>query len=67
MELDINDIDVDRLRDDLIDYFTGAYFNVSPVAVIDMTEVENASDYEVIKIASQNGFNLLNYLKPYQR
>lgn len=56
------DIDVDKLRQDLIDYFTSAMFMVSPVALVDLTEVENASDEKVIKIALDNGFDLCNYI-----
>lgn len=56
------DIDVDKLRQDLIDYFTSAMFMVSPVALVDLTEVENASDEKVIKIALDNGFDLRNYI-----
>lgn len=56
------DIDVDKLRQDLIDYFTSAMFMVSPVALVDLTEVENASDEKVIKIALDNGFDLHNYI-----
>ena len=56
------DIDVDKLRQDLIDYFTSAMFMVSPVALVDLTEVENANDEKVIKIALDNGFDLRNYI-----
>lgn len=57
----MQDIDIDLLRQDLIDYFTSAMFMVSPVALVDLTEVENASDDEIIKIALDNGFDLKNY------
>jgi len=35
---------------------------VSPVALVDLTEVENASDDKIIKIALDNGFDLSNYI-----
>ena len=61
MNIDIDDIDVDSLRDDLKDYFTSAMFIASPVALMDLSEVENASDVEVVQIALNNGFNLSEY------
>lgn len=57
----IDDIDIEKLRKDLIDYFTGAMFMVSPVALIDLTEVENASDEKLIQIALDNRFDLTKY------
>ena len=57
----MQDIDIDLLRQDLIDYFTSSMFMVSPVALVDLTEVENASDDKIIKIALDNGFDLNNY------
>ena len=62
MVIILYDIDVDKLRQDLIDYFTSAMFMVSPVALVDLTEVENASDEKVINIALDNGFDLRNYI-----
>ncbi len=58
----MKDIDIDLLRQDLIDYFTSAMFMVSPVALVDLTEVENASDDKIIKIALDNGFDLNKYI-----
>lgn len=58
MELNIEDIDIERLRADLLDHFTAAYFTISPIALMDMTEVENASDEEIINIAIRNRFDL---------
>lgn len=63
MNIDINDIDIEKLRNDLIEYFTSAMFIVSPVALVDLTEVENASDEELIQIALDNKFDLRKYLK----
>ena len=62
-DIDINDIDIEKLRNDLIEYFTSAMFIVSPVALVDLTEVENASDEKVIKIALDNKFDLSKYIK----
>ena len=63
--MDINDVDIEKLRQDLIDHFTAAMFIVSPVALMDLTEVENASDEEIVKIALENGFDLENYSRQY--
>ena len=56
-----NDIDVESLRRDLIDYFTSAMFAVSPVALVDLTRIENASDEEIVQIAIENRFDLERY------
>ena len=67
MEIDYNDFDFDSLRSDLEDYFTSAYFIVSPLAIKELSEVEDASEIELIQIAQKNGFNLNNYIKFYRR
>ena len=59
----MQEIDFDRLREDLIDYFGTAMFNGFPVAVMDVTKVEMASNEQLIQIANQNGFDLNNYVK----
>ena len=61
MEIDINGIDVDRLRQDLIDYFGTALMN--EYAMVDLINVETCSDYELIKVAIKYRFNLNNYKK----
>ena len=61
--MNIDNIDIEQLKKDLIDYFTGAMFMVSPVALVDLTEVENASDEKLIQIALDNKFDLKKYLK----
>lgn len=53
-------IDIERLREDLINYFgTASFYN--PIAMMDLVNVESASDKEVIEIAIQNGFDLDKY------
>lgn len=60
-------IDIEKLRHDLIDYFGSASCMFS-LAVMDVTYVENASYNKLIEIARSNGFNLNNYvIKPYTR
>ena len=54
------DIDTDRLRRDLMNYF-GAAMSVFTVAMMDVIDIENASEEELIRIAIRNGFNLEDY------
>ncbi|MBQ9781842.1 MAG: hypothetical protein IJW26_01500 [Clostridia bacterium] len=53
-------IDFDKLREDLIDYF-GTAMGSFPIVVMNFTEVELASEKELIRIATQNGFDLSDY------
>lgn len=55
-------IDFDKLRDDLINYFGTAMVSGFGMAVVDLTKVENASDEELIDIAIKCGFNLNDYV-----
>ena len=66
MNIDDN-IDIEEFRKDLIDYFGSAMFAVSPIAMIDLTKVENASDEELIRIALDNNFDLDNYINGYTK
>lgn len=55
------EIDIERLRDDLIDYFgTASFYN--KMAMIDLIKVKEASDEELIQIAQKNGFDLKKYI-----
>lgn len=56
-------IDTDSLRDDLIDYFGTAMYNASPLAMMNLSEVENASDMRILELAQENGFDLDDYFK----
>ncbi len=53
-------MDYEKLREDLIDYF-GIAMQFYPVAVVELVQVENASDEELEQIAINNGFDLDNY------
>ena len=53
-------IDIDALRNDLINYF-GSAMQYNQVAMMDLIKVEQASDNEVVNIAIKNGFNLYDY------
>ena len=56
------EIDIRRLRRDLKDYFGTAMFNASPMAIMDLSKVDCASDMEIIEIAQENGFDLREYI-----
>ena len=53
-------IDIDELRNDLINYF-GSAMQYNQVAMMDLIKVEQASDNEIVNIALKNGFNLYDY------
>ena len=53
-------IDFEKLRKDLIDYF-GTALGLFPMAMMDISRVEQASEQELIKIAKQNSFDLRRY------
>lgn len=59
-------IDIEELRKDLEDYFGSAMFNAGEVAMIDLQEIEKASEEELINIAISNGFNLNDYKTNYR-
>ena len=54
-------IDINKLRDDLINYFGTAMFNASPLAIIELSKVEKANDKQLIEIAIKNNFDLKDY------
>ena len=56
------EIDVDRLRRDLKDYYGTAMFNASPLAVMELSKVERASDREIVEMALKNGVDLRKYI-----
>ena len=57
------EIDIDRLRRDMKDYYGTAMFNASPMAVLDLSRVERASDMEIIEMAQKNGVDLSDYIE----
>lgn len=57
------EIDINRLRADMKDYYGTAMINVSPMAVIDLYKVERASDIEIVEMAQRNGVNLKDYIE----
>lgn len=55
-------IDYEKLRKDLIDYF-GTAMSFSPMAIMDLSRVESASDDELVEIAKRKNFDLNKYIK----
>ncbi len=60
--MDLDDIDFDNLRQDLIDYF-GPATPSYPIAMSDVINVETASDLELLNIAASIGWDINNYVK----
>lgn len=59
------EINISKLREDLLDYYGTAMFNSSPLAIIELVKIEKASNDELIEIAKDNNFDLNEY-KYYQ-
>lgn len=57
----MEEINIEELRKDLINYF-GTAMQMYPVAMMELSQVEIASEEELINIAIKNGFNLNNYI-----
>lgn len=53
-------IDYDRLRRDLVEYF-GTASSINPTAIYELQKVYSATELELEKIAKRNGFNINNY------
>lgn len=51
----------EKLRNDLKDYFGTAMFCGNPMAVMDLSRVESASEEELKEIAEKNGFDPYRY------
>ena len=54
-------IDVDRLREDIKDYYGTAAFNGFPAAVIDLGRIEKMSDQEIVEFAIKKRIQLEKY------
>lgn len=61
------EIDYDRLRADLINFYQGAYFvGGFGAALMDTIDIEKMSDEELVKFAIKKGFKIEDY-KIYKR
>lgn len=61
MEIDINDYDIKAIRNDLKDYYGTAMINASLLAMVDLINLDNKSDYEILCMAVSVGINIDNY------
>lgn len=55
-------IDVERLRNDMKDYYGTAMFSGFPMAVIDLSKIETCSDEELVRLAQRNHIDLNRYI-----
>jgi hypothetical protein len=55
------EIDIEKLRSDLMDYF-GTATHFFPAATMDLIKVQNASGEELINIALKNNIDLSKYI-----
>lgn len=53
-------IDFEKLREDLKDYY-GTAMSFMPMAVIELSQVEKASNQKLIELALKNNFDLSDY------
>ena len=58
-----DDFDFAKLRSDLMDYYGTAMVGGFPMAVIELGQVERASEAELLQIAQKNHYNLEKYKK----
>ena len=57
------EINTNRLRADLKDYYGTAMLGGFPMAVMEMNVVERASDDELVKLAEKAGLDTRKYCK----
>lgn len=57
------DIDYEKLRRDLKDYYGTAMFAGFGATMMDLSKIENASYEELLRIADKEGLNLSKYVK----
>ncbi len=50
-----------------MDYFGTAMHSGFPMAVIDLSEIENMTDEEILKFAAKNGINIEKYNEGMER
>lgn len=59
----MKEIDINKLKQDLKDYYEAAYFTLGyGAALMDSFDLDNLSDEEIINKAIDNGINLENYI-----
>lgn len=55
------EIDYEKLRNDLIDYYGTFMINLFPAAVFELERIQKASYEELLVIAKENNFDLGDY------
>ncbi len=59
----MEEIDINKLKQDLKDYYEAAYFTLGyGAALMDSFDLDNLSDEEIINKAIDNGLNIENYI-----
>ena len=59
----MEEIDINKLKQDLKDYYEAAYFTLGyGAALMDSFDIDNLSDKEIINKAIDNGLNIENYI-----
>lgn len=59
----MEEIDINKLKQDLKDYYEAAYFTLGyGAALMDSFDLDNLSDVEIINKAIDNGINLEQYI-----
>lgn len=59
----MEEIDINKLKQDLKNYYEAAYFTLGyGAALMDSFDIDNLSDEEIINKAIDNGINLENYI-----
>lgn len=59
----MEEIDINKLKQDLKDYYEAAYFTLGyGAALMDSYDLDNLSDEEIINKAIDNGINLEQYI-----
>ena len=59
----MEEIDINKLKQDLKDYYEAAYFTLGyEAALMDSFDLDNLSDEEIISKAAENGVDLEQYI-----
>ena len=59
----MEEIDINKLKQDLKDYYEAAYFTLGyGAALMDSFDLDNLSDEEIISKAAENGVDLEKYI-----
>ena len=65
--IDIDNIDLEKLRSVLKDYFETGKVCTDPFFKANVLNIDNVNDYMLVGIAIENGFNLNDYKKDISR